>query len=326
MPLDLPNLDDRTYQDLVAEALSLIPTSAPEWTNHNPSDPGITIIELFAYLSEMLIYRQNRITDSNLRMFLKLINDPNWQPSEDLREDTRQTILRVRERYRAVTCQDFEELAIAANPDVARAHCLPRRNLESDNPLSDAPAHISIIILPQETARDSTADNLQPTEELLQAVNNYLEPRQLLTTKVHIVKPRYLDLGVRLKLHLRRDALETQVRANAVRALERFLDPLTGGPDEGGWQFGHSIYVSEIYQLLDNLPGVDYVAKAVRDGQQLDELTLPISDANRFIRNADNDLIAVALQPDELVNPQIDPNAIELDSPVEALELPSANS
>ena len=60
MPLPLPNLDDRSYTDLVEEARRLIPTYAPEWTNHNPSDPGIMLIELFAYLTEMLIYRLNR--------------------------------------------------------------------------------------------------------------------------------------------------------------------------------------------------------------------------------------------------------------------------
>src|SRR5690349_4133941 len=53
MPLPLPNLDDRSYTDLVEEARRLIPTYAPEWTNHNPSDPGIMLIELFAYLTEM---------------------------------------------------------------------------------------------------------------------------------------------------------------------------------------------------------------------------------------------------------------------------------
>jgi len=49
MPLTLPVLDDRSFDDLVAEARALIPALAPEWTNHNPSDPGITLIELFAW-------------------------------------------------------------------------------------------------------------------------------------------------------------------------------------------------------------------------------------------------------------------------------------
>src|SRR5258708_4480089 len=43
-----PKLDDRTYSDIVAEAMRLIPRYCPEWTNHNPSDPGITILELTA--------------------------------------------------------------------------------------------------------------------------------------------------------------------------------------------------------------------------------------------------------------------------------------
>ena len=62
MPLQIPNLDDRNFTDLVEEARSMIPQYAPEWTNQNASDPGITLIELLAYVSEMLIYRLNRVT------------------------------------------------------------------------------------------------------------------------------------------------------------------------------------------------------------------------------------------------------------------------
>jgi hypothetical protein len=83
MPLQLPNLDDRRYADLVEEARSLIPTHAPEWTNHNPSDPGITLIELFAYLTEMLIYRLNRVTDENKKKFLKLLKGSEWKEADE---------------------------------------------------------------------------------------------------------------------------------------------------------------------------------------------------------------------------------------------------
>lgn len=67
-----PNLDDKTFEDLVKEARSLIPHYAPEWTDHNFTDPGITFIELFAWLAEMQIYQLNRVTDINYRKFLKL--------------------------------------------------------------------------------------------------------------------------------------------------------------------------------------------------------------------------------------------------------------
>jgi predicted phage baseplate assembly protein len=56
-------LDDRTFQDLVSEARMRITQSCPEWTEHNVSDPGITLIELFAWMTEMLIYRLNRVPD-----------------------------------------------------------------------------------------------------------------------------------------------------------------------------------------------------------------------------------------------------------------------
>ena len=56
-------LDDRRFQDLVNEARLRIVNSCPEWTEHNVSDPGITLIELFAWMTEMTIYRLNRVPD-----------------------------------------------------------------------------------------------------------------------------------------------------------------------------------------------------------------------------------------------------------------------
>ena len=61
MSIPQPTLDDRSYAGLLEEARTLIPSLAPQWTNHNPSDPGITLVELFAWLTEMLIYRVNRL-------------------------------------------------------------------------------------------------------------------------------------------------------------------------------------------------------------------------------------------------------------------------
>ncbi|CAN5728271.1 putative baseplate assembly protein [soil metagenome] len=68
-----PNLDDRTWQELVDEARALIPKYAPQWTDHNPSDVGITLIELFAWLVEGLTYRLNRVPEKNYVAFLNLL-------------------------------------------------------------------------------------------------------------------------------------------------------------------------------------------------------------------------------------------------------------
>ena len=66
MALPVPNLDDRRFQDLVDEAKRLVQQRCPEWTDHNVSDPGVTLIEAFAYMTDQLIYRLNRVPDRNL--------------------------------------------------------------------------------------------------------------------------------------------------------------------------------------------------------------------------------------------------------------------
>ena len=76
MPLTIPTLDDRRYQDLLDEALARIPVHTPEWTNFNKSDPGVTLIEVFAFLTENLLYRSNQIPERNRRKFLKLLGVP----------------------------------------------------------------------------------------------------------------------------------------------------------------------------------------------------------------------------------------------------------
>src|SRR5918912_4601241 len=73
MPLPSPNLDDRRFQDLVDEAKRRIPRYCPTWTDHNVSDPGITLIELFAWMTEQYLFRLNQVPDKNFVTFLDLI-------------------------------------------------------------------------------------------------------------------------------------------------------------------------------------------------------------------------------------------------------------
>jgi hypothetical protein len=73
MPLTIPAIDDRRYQDLRDDALARIPVHNPEWTNFNRSDPGVTLVELFAFMTESLLYRANQIPERNRVKFLKLL-------------------------------------------------------------------------------------------------------------------------------------------------------------------------------------------------------------------------------------------------------------
>ena len=69
-----PRLDDRRYDDIVAEARTLVPRYAPEYTNLNDSDPGMTIIQLHAWMTDMLLYRLNRVPRLAYVKFLELVD------------------------------------------------------------------------------------------------------------------------------------------------------------------------------------------------------------------------------------------------------------
>ncbi len=71
MPLPIPNLDDRNFATLLAEAKAMIPARCPQWTDLSPSDPGVVMLELFAFLTDALLYRLNRIPN---KAFLQLLN------------------------------------------------------------------------------------------------------------------------------------------------------------------------------------------------------------------------------------------------------------
>jgi hypothetical protein len=310
MPLTLPQLDDRTWKAFVDEARALIPSLAPNWTNYNASDPGVTLVELFAYLSESLLYRVNQVGESNRRAFLKLINGPAWQGRTDLGDDIRRTLAAQRWCHRAVTAHDFESLAFAVNDQPApkpkeiirRVHCLPRRNLESGAGTAqvDAPGHVSLVI--------ATDTRKRPSAGLLRRVRSATEPARLITTRVHVVAPRFATVSVRITLVIEKDSVPKTVQDTAIAALEKFFDPLEGGPDGSGWPFGRDVYVSEIYQILARLPGVRYVTRTLdpETRKPMDELFVGPADTARAIRNRLGELEAIGLQADELVGAWVD--------------------
>jgi hypothetical protein len=76
MPLPVPPTDNRRYQALVDELIARIPSHTPEWTNFTQSDPGVTLIQLFAHVTESLLYRTNQIPERNRAKFLQLLGVP----------------------------------------------------------------------------------------------------------------------------------------------------------------------------------------------------------------------------------------------------------
>jgi hypothetical protein len=337
MPLSLPNLDDRRYADLVEEARSLIPSYAPEWTNHNPSDPGITLVELFAYLTEMLVYRVNRVTDENMRAFVKLIAGEKANPARALGEEIRDAVLGLRRVTRAVTVEDYERLAVEALKGGGRARCLPLRDLEGAvKPYAqESKGHVSVVVLPAK-AEPGSAE----AQSLLSAVRTDLQPRTLLATRLHVVEPRYVTFRLKTapgtqknevrktKLVLKPGAPARTAKGQAQEgvldlasaALKRFFDPRRGGPDGRGWPFGRSIYVSEVYALLDGLPGVDYVSRLMLDISVAGRPGAPGgagASAGR-VKSEGEQMYAFELEPDELVRAEVSPDDIAAEHPVVA--------
>jgi predicted phage baseplate assembly protein len=81
MPLPAPNLDDRRFQDLVDDAKRLVQRRCPEWTDHNVSDPGVTLIETFAFVVDQVLYRLNRVPERSYVTFLELMGVELFAPS-----------------------------------------------------------------------------------------------------------------------------------------------------------------------------------------------------------------------------------------------------
>lgn len=73
MGLDIPDLDDRSFEQLLEDARKRIPVHSDAWTDHNAHDPGITILETLAFVAESELYRLDRVTDAHVEKYLSLL-------------------------------------------------------------------------------------------------------------------------------------------------------------------------------------------------------------------------------------------------------------
>jgi hypothetical protein len=324
MSMTLPNLDDIAWEQLNEEARSLIPAYAPAWTNFNPSDPGITLLELMAHFSELLLYRANRISDEQTVNFLRLLNGPTWQAHKplDLEKEKQTALLTLATRLRAVTAEDFEKLAKSAGGDhaaaqtassqrnwIARAKCIPGRNLaHAEVALRKAPApgHMSVVVVPHH--------GTVPSEAALRKVKHTLDEAKPITTRVHVVAPIFVKFGVRFTLVPQSHASADWIGAACANRLKDFYDPLRGGLDEKGWPFGRNIHVSELYQLLGQIPGLDYVTRSIDPAtkEELPELVVNEAEGDRLLFNDADELEAIEVHDEELVALHFNPGDIAI--------------
>ncbi len=160
----------------------------------------------------------------------------------------------VRHGGRAVTLEDYEDLAMLASPGVARAKCIPTRNLAAVNPQTVNPGSVSVIIVPQTTDLKPI-----PSLEMIERVQNYLEANAIATASIAVVGPAYVKVSVSAEVALTNLNSTKEVDQAIQQSLIRFLHPLTGGFDGTGWVFGREPHRSDLYALLEAIPGVDHI-------------------------------------------------------------------
>jgi predicted phage baseplate assembly protein len=161
----------------------------------------------------------------------------------------------IRHGGRAVTLEDYEDLAMLASPGVARAKCIPLKPLSTNSQnTQNTPGAVSVIVVPESLDMKPV-----PSLELLDRVQDYLSARALPTANLAVVGPLYVkvELDVEACLSSLDDA--EAVKKAICEALQQFLHPLTGGFEGRGWPFGREPHKSDFYALLEAIPGVDHV-------------------------------------------------------------------
>jgi predicted phage baseplate assembly protein len=159
--------------------------------------------------------------------------------------------LLLRTRDRAVTAEDYEQLAREAAPDVARVRCVP---------VDGASEAVRLLVVP---AVSSTAElpfaDLRPAPDVLSRISRHLDERRCLGARISVEPPFYQGVTVVAQLRARARTEPDALRARALRALTAYLNPIVGGPDGDGWPFGRPVQAGEVFAVLQRLSGVDLV-------------------------------------------------------------------
>lgn len=156
---------------------------------------------------------------------------------------------------RAVTADDFRDLALLASPEVARAHTVPLFDLSIDpDGRMDSPGTVSVIIVPH---TDAIAPI--PSVELVDRVHRWLEARASPGIDIVVVGPEYIQVAIQATVGLRDIDAAAAIEARIQSALSAFLHPLIGGRDGKGWSFGREPNRSDLMAVLQSVKGVDHV-------------------------------------------------------------------
>jgi hypothetical protein len=175
-------------------------------------------------------------------------------------EDAEQAKIRgpytLKSRNRGVTCEDMEWMVREAMPRIAKVKCFPAM----DRNLRFSPGQATVIIVP-----DSEDPKPFPSQELLGEIYMHLSGKTSASVadgseqRINVIGPDYISVGVEANVVYKSSESVKIIEGRVIDNLKLFFDPIHGGHENKGWEFGRNLYVSEVYSVIKNTPGVDYV-------------------------------------------------------------------
>lgn len=237
---------------------------------------------------------------------------------EDVEETKRRGPEVLRNRYRAVTNDDYEYLAREATTDIEKVRCLPPRlftaydtlpvGINIGDPwtygsLNRDSGTVNVIVIPLSPLSNPAPI---PSEELLQEVSDYLQTRRVVTNLLHVTFPRYLPIDVTIDLKVWQKALDTglvesiaQVQADIEDKIAKFLHPTLGGPEEKGWEVGQDIMISSIFDYLQPDLDVGFISDlTIQAGTPLympTDRPFPIAIPSVWVQLADYEILCAGI-------------------------------
>jgi predicted phage baseplate assembly protein len=157
----------------------------------------------------------------------------------------------LRSRGRAVTAEDFEQLAKDVAPEAARVHCVAEVGQAGG---------VRVLVVPHLASDEVGAirfEDLDPPEATLERISNSLDERRLVGTRLLVQRPEYVGLTAVVSVSARPRYEPSEVRTEVLRALYSLFHPLYGGPDGSGWPLGRSVQSHEVHAALARIAGVD---------------------------------------------------------------------
>lgn len=294
MAIQLPNLDTKTYEEISEEMVASIPKYTDKWTNHNPSDPGITILELLSWIAETTLYRMNGVPNESYINFLRLVagasgtdeverllkdpyqdkyhrklldflNEIEEGHDKTIPEIKTEALMFLKSRYRAVTEDDFRRLAIEATDlfGVKVRRVIVEKALDEDK--------VVIVLVPDKWKQYeelAESEKRGRYKELAVSVMDYLNPRTLIGTRIGVKQPVYSDVGIDLKVVCHHYAIAEKIEADTKDRILKHLDPFVGGDEKTGWPYRRSLSVYEIAQIVEETDGVKQVESIMFDGNK----------------------------------------------------------